>query len=52
LINPNVSFLGDWKLAAQQTQRFRYRLLVYHGSATADQLTAGFDTFAGAGSGR
>lgn len=47
LINPNVSFLGDWTLAAKQTQRFRYRLLVYRGPATGDQLARRFESFAG-----
>ena len=47
LINPNLSSLGDWRLAAQQAQRFRYRLLVYRGSATRDELAARFATFAG-----
>jgi hypothetical protein len=46
LINPNVSALGDWTLAANQTQRFRYRLLVYRGSATREQLAARFAIFA------
>jgi putative heme-binding domain-containing protein len=45
LINPNVSALGDWTLAANQTQRFRYRLLVYRGSATREQLAWRFETF-------
>jgi len=46
LINPNVSALADWTLAANQTQRFRYRLLVYRGSATCEQLAAHFAIFA------
>jgi hypothetical protein len=46
LINPNVSFLDDWKLAAKQTQQFRYRLLVYRGSATREQLAHRFENFA------
>jgi len=45
LINPNVSFLADWKLPAKQTQRFRYRLLVCRGSETREQLTARFENF-------
>jgi len=45
LINPNVSALGDWKLAARQTQRFRYRLLVYRGLATREQLAKRFESF-------
>jgi methane monooxygenase PmoA-like len=46
LINPNVSALGDWMLPANQSQRFRYRLLVYRGAATRDQLAKRFETFA------
>ena len=46
LINPNVSALGDWKLPAKQTQRFRYRLLVYRGSAIREQLAPQFNAFA------
>src|SRR6185436_15191266 len=45
LINPNVSALGDWKLPAKQTQRFRYRLLVYQGAATPEPLAKRFETF-------
>ena len=47
LINPNVSALGDWTLAARQRQRFRYRLLVYRGSATREQLAARYESFGG-----
>jgi hypothetical protein len=47
LINPNVSALGDWLLPAKQTQRFRYRLLVYRGSATGEQLAARYESFGG-----
>ena len=42
-------FGDDWKLAAKQTQQFRYRLLVYRGSATREQLAHRFEHF-GAGS--
>lgn len=45
LINPNISALADWKLPAKQTQRFRYRLLVYRGSATREALAARFENF-------
>src|SRR5438105_6079051 len=45
LINPNVSALGDWLLAAGQARVFRHRLVVYRGSATHDQLAARFATF-------
>jgi hypothetical protein len=45
LINPNVSALGDWTLTAKQTQRFRYRLLVYRGSATLEHLATRFESF-------
>jgi putative heme-binding domain-containing protein len=51
LINPNVSALGDWTLPAKQTQRFQYRLLVYRGSATREQLAARFEGFGGDSSG-
>jgi hypothetical protein len=47
LINPNVSALGDWTLAAKQTQRFRYRLLVYRGPANREQLANRFESFSG-----
>jgi putative heme-binding domain-containing protein len=46
LINPNVSALGDWTLPARETRRFNYRLLVYRGAATKEQLTKEFDVFA------
>ena len=46
LINPNVSALADWTLAAKQECVFRYRLLVYRGPATREQLTARFAIFA------
>jgi putative heme-binding domain-containing protein len=45
LINPNISALGDWKLPARQTQRFRYRLLLYRGVATLEQLETRFQRF-------
>jgi hypothetical protein len=48
LINPNVSF-ADWSIAAGKQQRFKYRLVVYRGSATHEQLSARFKAFAGAG---
>jgi hypothetical protein len=46
LINPNVSALGDWKLAAKQERVFRHRLMVYRGPATREQLAARFTQFA------
>jgi hypothetical protein len=45
LINPNISALADWTLSASQTRQFRYRLLVYRGSATLDQLAQRFQHF-------
>ena len=45
LINPNVSALGDWTLPAKQTQRFRYRLVVYRHAATREQLAQRFEEF-------
>ena len=49
LINPNVSALGDWTLTANQTERFRYRLLVYRGSASHEQLATRFQNFSDEG---
>jgi hypothetical protein len=46
LINPNVSALADWSIPAGKEQRFRYRLLVYRGSATPERLAAMFKKFA------
>ena len=46
LINPNVSALSDWLIAAKQERRFRYRLLVYRGTATRQPLEARFERFA------
>ena len=45
LINPNISALADWSLPAKHERLFRYRLLVYRGSATREQLAARFATF-------
>jgi hypothetical protein len=47
LINPNVSALADWSVPAKQERLFRYRLLIYRGSATREQLAARFENFAG-----
>jgi hypothetical protein len=46
LINPNVSALADWTLAAKQERVFRHRLVVYRGSAKREQLAARFAVFA------
>jgi hypothetical protein len=45
LINPNISALGDWTLAAEQARRFRYRLLIYRDVATREQLAQRFEDF-------
>jgi putative heme-binding domain-containing protein len=45
LINPNVSGIGDWKLAKGEARVFRYRILIYRGSATPEKLAAQFATF-------
>ena len=47
VINANVSALGDWSIHAKQERVFRYRLLVYRGAATREQLATRFATFAG-----
>jgi hypothetical protein len=49
LINPNVSSAADWVIAAHKQQSFKYRLVVYRGSATQKQLSARFEAFAGEG---
>jgi putative heme-binding domain-containing protein len=46
LINPNVSATGDWFIPAEQERVFRYRMVVYRGSATREQLAARFAIFA------
>jgi len=46
LINPNVSALADWSIQAKQERRFRYRLIVYHGTAIRETLAARFEQFA------
>ena len=45
LINPNVSGLGDWTLAAKQTLRFRYQVVIYRGSPTREQLAERYESF-------
>jgi len=45
LINPNVSALADWRLGPNQSQAFRYQLLVHHGAATREQLAKRFESF-------
>jgi hypothetical protein len=45
LINPNVSALGDWSIPAKQASVFRYRLVVYRGTATPEQLATHFASF-------
>jgi hypothetical protein len=45
LINPNISALADWSLLAKQQRLFRYRLLIYRGSATREHLAARFRAF-------
>ena len=45
LINPNVSGLADWSIPAGKERLFKYRLLVYRGSPTAEQLAARFEAF-------
>lgn len=52
LINPNVSSVADWVIAARKQQSFKYRLVVYRGSATHKELSARFEAFAGEGRAR
>lgn len=46
LINPNVSGLADWSLKAGQERRFRHRIVVYAGPASADRIQREFERFA------
>ena len=46
LINPNVSALGDWLLPAKKEHAYRFRLVIYRGPATREQLDARFKVFA------
>jgi hypothetical protein len=45
LINPNISALADWSIPARQERVFRYRMLVYRGSATPEALARRFAAF-------
>jgi putative membrane-bound dehydrogenase-like protein len=47
LINPNVSSIADWTLAARKERLFRYRILVYKGTMSREKLAGQFETFAG-----
>ena len=47
LINPNLSSLADWTIPAGKERVFHYRLLVYHGHATAERMKEDFERFAG-----
>ena len=46
LINPNVSFLSDWSIPANQQQAFRNRILIYRGTATSEKLNSYFNKYA------
>ena len=48
LINPNVSALSDWSIPAGKERVFRYQLVVYHNTATREQLQAYYRNFASA----
>jgi hypothetical protein len=45
LINPAITGLNNWSIPAGQERAFRYRLLVYKGPATSEQLQQRFDSF-------
>jgi hypothetical protein len=46
LINPNLSMLQDWKIPAGQEKSFLYRIVVYQGAATQDQIEREWKRFA------
>lgn len=48
LINPSVTALNGWSIPAGETRAFRYRILVYRGSASAERLDREFKAFAAA----
>jgi putative heme-binding domain-containing protein len=48
LINPNVSALSDWSIPAGKQRVFRYQLLIYHDTATREQLQARYQNFTAA----
>jgi hypothetical protein len=50
LINPAVSMLGDWSLAAGSERKFRYRVLIYTGSAGKTWLEGQFERYAASAS--
>jgi hypothetical protein len=46
LINPCVTSVTSWTLPANSAREYRYRILIYKGSASAESLTRAFDQFA------
>ena len=42
LINPNVSGVGNWSLAAGESRRFEYRIAIYRGAASAEVMRERF----------
>jgi hypothetical protein len=46
LINPAVSLLGDWSLAAGRERAYRYGIFIYRGPGRAEALERRFKTFA------
>ena len=45
LINPAVSLLGNWSLAAGKERVFRYGILLYRGPGRAETLDRQFKAF-------
>jgi hypothetical protein len=45
LINPSVTSVTGWTLAPRSSRQFRYRIIVYKGSATRESLQSAFDDF-------
>ena len=46
LINPSLTSVTGWTLAPRALRQFRYRIVVYQGSATRESLQKAFDDFA------
>ena len=46
LLNPSLTMLGGWPLAAGKERVYRYRIVVYKGTGDADALGRQFAAFA------
>jgi hypothetical protein len=49
LINPNVSGLNDWSIAAGESRTFHYRIEIFRGKSEPEKLGERFKAFASDG---